>query len=171
MAIRIEYILIIVFTILIISIFGMNPTSKKAIHAKGQKEIEFNNFTLYNIKQDNTGRILDAKRAIKYKEYMDFYDVNLTDELGHILLSNKAVYRNDTVYMRNNVKVSRDDGIRMFTDNLDYNISAQIVTTKDSFLLEFNKSVVRGKKLELKVQKKTISAYNVDASIWFAPQK
>lgn len=149
----------------------MNPTSKEAIHANGQKEVEFNTFTLYNIKQDNTGRILDAKRAIKYKEYMNFYDVNLTDELGHILLSDKAVYNNDTVYMSNNVKVSKDDAIRMFTESLNYTIPTQVITTQEPFLLEFNKSVVRGRKLELQLQKESISAYNVEASIWFAPQK
>ena len=149
----------------------MNPTSKKAIHAKGQKEVEFNTFTLYNIKQDNTGRILDAKKAIKYKEYVDFYDVNLTDELGHILLSDKAVYNNDTVYMSSNVKLSKNDGIRMFTESLNYDILAQIVTTQEPFLLEFNKSVVRGRKLELQLQREFVSAYNVEASIWFAPQK
>ena len=167
MAVRIEYLLIMVFVILLASIFGFHPSSKEAISAKGQKEVEFDNFSVDNIKEDNSGRKIKASKVVKYKKYVDFYDVNVTDELGHTLLSDTAIYEGDTFYMNQNVKVSRADGIDFYSESLNYETKDKIVTTNEPFLLEFNKSVVRGRKLELEVNRDTISAYNVDASIVF----
>ena len=171
MAVRIEYLLIMVFVILLASIFGFNPSSKEAVTSKGQKEVEFDNFSVDNIKEDNSGRKIKALKTVKYQRYVDFYDVNVTDELGHKLLSDTAIYEGDTLYMNQNVKVSRADGIDFYSESLNYAIKDKIVTTNEPFLLEFNKSVVRGRKLELEVDRDTISAYNVNASIVFVNEK
>ena len=171
MAVRIEYLLIMVFAILLASIFGFHPSSKEAISAKGQKEVEFDNFAVDNIKEDNSGRKIKASKAVKYKKYVDFRDVNVTDELGHTLLSDTAIYEGDTFYMNQNVKVSRADGIDFYSESLNYETKDKVVTTNEPFLLEFNKSIVRGRKLELEVDRDTISAYNVNASIVFVNRK
>ena len=167
MAVRIEYLLMLVFVILLAAIFGFHPSSKEAILAKGQKEVEFDNFLADSIKKDNSGKKIKALKAVKYKQYVDFYDVNVTDELGHKLLSKRAIYKGESLYMNQNVKVSREDGINFYTQSLNYETNKKIVTTDDAFLLEFNKSVVRGKKLELEVNQDIISAYHVEASIVF----
>ena len=171
MAVRIEYLLMMVFVILLASIFGFNPSSKEAISAKGQKDVEFDVFSVHNIKEDNSGREIKALKAVKYKQYIDFHDVNVTDELGHILFSNRAIYKGDTLYMNQNVKLSRADGISFYSERLNYATKDKIVTTSKPFLLEFNKSVIRGRKLKLEVDQDIISAYNVEASIWFVKEK
>lgn len=167
MAVRIEYLLIMVFAVLMASILGFKPISKEAITAKGQKEVEFNLFSVDDIKVDNSGRTIEALKAVKYKRYFDFHDVNVTDELGHKLLSDRAVYEGDTLYMSQNVKVSKADGIDFSTESLNYETKDKVVVTNEPFLLEFNKSVIRGKGLTLEVEKDTLSAYNIEASIWF----
>ncbi len=167
MAVRIEYLLIIVFSILLVGIFGSNPSSKEAVRANGQKEVEFELFSAENIKEDNSGREIKASKAVKYRNYIDFYDVNVSDELGHRLFAQKAIYKNDTIYMSQNVKLSRSDGIDFYSESLNYATKDKIVTTNEPFLLEFNKSVIRGKKLKLEINNDTISASNVEASIWF----
>ncbi len=167
MAVRIEYLLVIVFIILLVGIFGFNPISKEAVTANGQKEVEFEFFSADNIKEDNSGREIRASKAVKYKQYIDFYDVNVSDELGHVLFSKKAIYKDNTIYMSQNVKLSRADGLDFYSKSLNYVTKDKIVTTNEPFLLEFNKSVIRGRKLKLEINSDTISAYNVDASIWF----
>ena len=69
--------------------------------------------------------------------------------------------------MNQKVKLSRADGIDFYSKSLDYATKDKIVTTNKPFLFKFNKSVIRGKKLELALEKDTISIYNVDASILF----
>ena len=171
MAVRIEYILMAAFTILIVSIFGFNPTSKEAISSKGEKEVEFTNFSLYTIKEDNTGRELHAVRGVKYTKYMDFEKVALNDEKGHAIHANKALYRDDIIYMNENVKVSRDDGIDFYTERLNYDLKKREIVTDEPFLLEYNRSVIKGQKLDIGVESKIISGYHVNAHIWFTPPK
>ncbi len=167
MAVRIEYLLIMLFAILLGSIFGFHPVSKEAVTAKGQKEVEFEEFFANNIKQDNSGREISASKAVKYRQYIDFYNVKVADELGDRIFAQKAVYRDDILYMSQNVKLSRADGIDFYSRSLSYDTKDKVVRTSEPFLLEFNKSVIRGGRLELKFNQDTISAYNIDASIWF----
>ena len=167
MAVRIEYLLLIVFAILLVGIFGFNPVSKEAVIANGQKEVEFELFYADSIKEDNSGKKIEASKAVKYKQYMDFYDVNVSNELGEVIFSKKAVYKDDIIYMSQNVKLSRADGLYFHSKSLNYATKDKIVTTSEPFLLEFNKSVIRGGGLELELEKDTISISNVDASIWF----
>jgi len=167
MAVRIEYLLMLVFAILLASIVGFHPVSKEAVIANGQKEVEFDIFFVHNIKEDNSGRKIEALSAVKYKKYIDFYDVNVSDELGHKLFAKKAVYKDDTLYLNENVKLSRADGLDFYSKSLNYDTKDKLVTTNESFLLEFNKSVIRGGKLELELNKDSISISNVDASIYF----
>ena len=163
--------LMAVFTILVVSIFGFNPTSKEAISSKGEREVEFKNFYVYDIKEDDTGRQMHALEATKYKKYMSFKEVNLTDEQGHAIYSDKAQYKNDLLYMTNNVKVSREDGLDFFTDNLTYSLKTKEMRSEEAFLLEYNKSTIRGKNLELSVDDKYVSGDQIDASIWFVSEK
>ena len=167
MAVRIEYLLMMVFAILLAAIFGFKPTSKEAIEAKGQREVEFKKFFAHTIKMDNSGREISASEAVKYKHYIDFQDVNVSDEIGHRIFAKRAIYKDSTLYMSQRVKLSRSDGVNFHTKSLNYDIKDRVVTTNEPFLLEFNKSVIRGEKLELAINKDTISAYNIEASIDF----
>ncbi len=167
MAVRIEYLLIMVFAILLAGIFGFQPISKEAITSKGQKEVEFEHFFANNIKQDNSGREISASKAVKYKQYIDFYNVKVSDEIGDKIFAQRAIYKDDTLYMSQHVNLSRANGLDFYSKSLNYVTKYKVVTTNEPFLLEFNKSVVRGKKLELDVEKDTISAYNIEASIDF----
>ncbi len=171
MAVRIEYILTFIFLILVVAVFGFNPISKEGVSSKGEREVMFENSLFEDIKSDNTGRKIYSKKAVKYNNYVDFKEVNLTDELGHTLLSKKAIYARDSLFMSKSIKVSRDDGIDFFTESLNYNLKKKIISTEEPFLLEFNRTTIRGKRLNLYVDGKTITAYNIDAHIWFTPQE
>jgi len=167
MAIRIEYLIMMVFAILLASLFGFHPVSKEAVTANGQKEVEFELFLAENIKEDNSGRRIKASKAVKYKQYINFQDVNVSDEFGHELFAQEAIYKDDTLYMNQNVKLSRADGIDFYSKSLNYATKDKIVTTNEPFLFKFNKSVIRGGQLKLELEKDTISLSNVDASILF----
>jgi len=171
MVLRIEYILMVIFTVLIVSIFGFNPASKEAISSTGDREVEFKNFSVYNVKEDNTGQQMHALKATKYKKYMDFNEVDLIDEQGNSIHSDKAKFENDLLYMNDNVKVSRDDGVKFFTDNLTYSLKEKEILAKEKFLLEYNKSTIRGENLEVNIDGKELSGYQIDASIWFSSEK
>ena len=171
MAVRIEYILIMVFALLIAAVFGFTPTSRAAISGKAEKEVQFENFQLFNLKENDSNQKIYASKATKYNKYIKFTNVNVTDDLGHTIFSDTARYEDDVLHMKKNVKVSRDDGIDFLTESLNYDLTKKLITTSEPFVLEVNRTIIRGDKLVFEVENKIISAYNVDASIWFEENK
>jgi LPS export ABC transporter protein LptC len=167
MAVRIEYILSLAFVILVASMVGFTPESHKATSSKGEKEVSFENFALNIVKEKDEVEKLKAVKAIKYRNYIDFKDVNFTNEMGDTVLSKDGRYKQDLLHMYNNVHLSRDDGVNFYTDALNYDLKVKEIETEKPFLLDYNLSQVNGKKLTVFLNSKVISAYHVNAHIWF----
>jgi hypothetical protein len=167
MGVRIEYLLIFMLVILLLSIIGINPTSKVAKSSKGDKEIEFQNFSLYDIKKDEPSQIMSASKMVKYENYLDMDEIDLRDESGYRLLSQKAIYQEEFIYMDKGVNVLRDDGLKFSTKSLSYNVKTKDIETLKPFILEFNSSIIQGQNLVLNMNNNTISADNIEAKIVF----
>ena len=167
MAVRIEYLLVFMLAILLLSILGINPKSQAAKSSKGDKEIEFQNFSLYDIKKDEPSQIMSAEKMVKYENYLDMDEIDLRDESGYRILATKAIYEEDLVYMDNGVNILRDDGLKFSTKSLNYNVETKDIKTLKPFILEFNSSIIQGENLALNVNSKKISADNIEAQIVF----
>jgi len=85
MALRIEYLLVFMLVILLLSIMGINPISQVAKSSKGDKEIEFQNFSLYDIQKDEPSQVMSALKMVKYENYLDMDEIDLKDENGYRL--------------------------------------------------------------------------------------
>ena len=167
MAMRIEYLLVFMLVILLLSILGINPTSKVAKSAKGDKEIEFQKFSLYDIKKDESSQVMSALKMVKYENYLDMDEIDLQDESGYRLLSKKAIYEDEFVYMDKGVNVIRNNGLRFSTKSLNYNVDTKDIKTIKPFILEFNSSIIQGQNLVLNMKSNEISADNIEAKIVF----
>jgi hypothetical protein len=165
MVLRIEYILILVTAILLLSILGINPSSKPAINSTVDKEVLFKNFFLFELKVDSEGKKVFAQKAIKHTEYLDLREVNLSDENGHNILSTRAVYEDNAVFMKDDIKFTRNDGLTFTTKDLSYDFKSEEVETFSPFLLEFHGSTIEGDNLEYNMKNKEISADDIVASI------
>ncbi|HHD81640.1 MAG TPA: LPS export ABC transporter periplasmic protein LptC [Campylobacterales bacterium] len=167
MAVRIEYFLLLLLGILVASIIGINPSSHDAKSSKGEKEIEFENFSLYNIQEDESMEEIFAEKLVKYPNHLEMSDINLKDEEGYQLFSNEAVYEEEHIYMDSGVKILSDDGLKFITTTLNYNVETKDIETQEPFLLEYNASIIKGENLVLNMNSKIISADNIDAKIYF----
>lgn len=171
MVLRIEYLLILVTGILLLSILRINPVSQEAQSAKGEKEIAFENFSIHDIKKDKPVQEIFAKYMVKYQNYLEMNEVDLKDEKGYRLLSNQAIYEEEYVFMDKGVKILRDDGLTFSTIRLNYNIDTKDIKTVEPFMLEFNASIIQGDNLALNMNDKYVSADNIEAAIYFVDQE
>jgi len=169
MAIRIEYLLLIVSVVLLLSILGINPISQEAKSAKGEKEVEFQHFSLYDIKKDKASQEISAEHMVKYQNYLEMREIDLKDEKGHRLLSEKAIYEEQYIFMHKGVKLLSNDGLKFSTNSLNYNINTKDIKTDEPFILEFNATTIKGENLLLNMDKNQVSADNIEASIYFVP--
>lgn len=170
MALKIEYLLIVMLGLLLLSILGINPSSQAAKSSKGDKEIEFQNFSLYDIKKNEPLQTISSSKMVKYQNYLDMDDIDLKDEKGYRLLSQKAIYEEEYVYMDKGVNIFRDDGLKFSTKSLNYNTKTKDIKTLKPFILEFNSSIIQGENLALNINNKIITADNIEAKIVFIPK-
>ncbi len=167
MAIRIEYLLVFVILLLLLSMLSINPRSEAVTSSKGDKEIEFQNFSLYDIKKDEPLETMSASKMIKYKNYINLNNIDVKGENGYQLLSQEATYEEDYIYMDKGVNIFHKDGLAFSTESLNYNTKTKDIKTLKPFLLEFNSSIIQGKNLALNMNSKIISADNIKAKIVF----
>jgi len=165
MVLKIEYILILLIVLLIASIFGINPDSKSAINSKGTKELSFKDFSLFEVKVNMQGRHVLAHEATKYTKYLDLKEINITDENGHNILAKRAIYEDDTIFMKDDIQLSRNDGLTFTAINLSYDIQTEKVESSDTFNLKFSGNNIEGVNLKYSLKGKEISADEIEASI------
>lgn len=149
------------------SVLGIRPSSQSAVNATAQKEIQFENFSLFEFKEDTPAQKLFASQSIKYKNRLTLQDMNLTDQNGHILLANEAVYINDEIYMNKDISVIHDNGLTFSTEILNYNLKNKELETFAPFYLDFNGSTIKGSNLKYNLKGKDLYANEIKASIIF----
>jgi hypothetical protein len=110
---------------------------------------------------------MSASKMVKYENYLDMDEIDLRDESGYRLLSQKAIYQEEFIYMDKGVNVLRDDGLKFSTKSLSYNVKTKDIETLKPFILEFNSSIIQGQNLVLNMNNNTISADNIEAKIVF----
>jgi len=151
--------------ILAATLLWINPKSQLATSVKGDKEIAFQNFSLYKIQKDKPSSIVSASKMVKYEKYIEMDEIDLEDENGYRILSNKAIYENEFVHMNKGVNILRNDGLKFSTKSLNYNMETKDITTVKPFILEFNASIIQGENLALNMNNKIITADNIEAKI------
>jgi LPS export ABC transporter protein LptC len=171
MVLRIEYLLITVSLILIFSIIGINPSSQSAIKSDGTREILFENFSLFEVKEESLGNKISASEAIKYKTHFDFKDINLSDANGDKIVATRATYKDRAVYMESNITITAQNGLLFSTENINYQLSRKVLKSETPFTLDFNGSRIEGKNLVYSMKSKEISADNIHASISFVSKE
>lgn len=167
MVLRIEYLLFLGLFLLFISILGINPTSQSAIHSTGEKEILFQNFSLVELKEKEVGQQLFAEETIKYKTHIDFKNIDFSNEDGHNIKAKQGLYRDNTVYMKDNIRLTRLDGLTFTTESLNYNLKTKEMQTFRPFILELNESRIKGTNLKFYIKTKEIRADDIEATIHF----
>ena len=170
MVLRIEYLLFLGLVLLVLSILGINPSSQSAIQVSSEKEILFQNFSLVELKENVIGQQLSAVETIKYKTHLDFKEVDVSDELGHNIKAKQGIYKDNTVYMKENIRLTRKDGLVFTTENLNYNLKTKEMKTFSPFTLELNESRIKGTNLMFYLNTKEIRADNIEATIYLSPE-
>lgn len=171
MAIRIEYLLVLLIFVLLVSIIGITPSSHEAKSSNAQRELEFENFSLHNIQKDKATQEIFAVNMTKYKNHIEMRDIDLKDEKGYQLFSKDAIYDEKMIYLNSGVRVISQDGYVFMTSSVNYHINTKDLESNEPFLLEYNQSVIRGESLALSMKNKAISANKIEAKIYFVTQE
>ncbi|WP_419764994.1 MAG: hypothetical protein ACNI28_01050 [Arcobacter sp.] len=148
------------YAILVISlvsaIVGIAPKEKDKNNEE-QPQIVFEDSTLYTFNVDNLERIVNSKRAMKYKTKDIMYDGKIilrrADNGTDYIESDVIIKRLEQYKFLNNVKYNRENNILLNTDELFYDGIKKIATNTIKFDGIYNNSTINGKALYLDTNK------------------
>ncbi len=165
-----------IFVILIISMgFYFIPIEsvKKNIVDKDKPLVIFESPFMYTIDENSINRIVQATHAIKYQNRDEMYDANITlknqdltkDFKSENLKADLIVKKGDIYNLTNNVKYTRDDFIKLNTNELIYNDKNKIAKNSKPFDAIYNTHSLKGTNLHLDINNDYIKAKNTHFEI------
>lgn len=165
MAIRIEFILLLVLFMVIGVIFLSKTEDIKAIKSTSTSELLFENFSLVELGEQGVTHQLISSKALKDRKFFILSDINITYDNAQHLSAKEARYEKDTIHLKDDVILSRDDGISFASNHLEYHVNEEKLHIDSEFSLEINGSIIKGKNLYYHLEDKNISADGVSAKI------
>jgi len=163
--IRIEYILLVVLMMVSGFIFFSKTENIKAVKSSSTSELLFEDFSLVELNGSGVSHRLISSKALKDKKFFTLSDINITYDQTQHLCAKEARYEEDTIYLKEDVTLQRDDGISFGSEHLKYLVDDRVLHIDSHFSLEINGSVIIGENLTYRLDKRSISADRISAKI------
>jgi LPS export ABC transporter protein LptC len=146
---------------------------ESSLKYRDYKEIPLLSFSDFHIYDFDENRIVRTTLQGQYGEafensYYRIKDVELTYKSSRgfeNISSNYAYYKNQEIDIIGDVTYSRDDGVKIDTDQITYDIRDDYFYIPKKFSLYQMGSQVNGRTLVIKRRDGTINAFNIEAVI------
>ncbi|MSN96016.1 LPS export ABC transporter periplasmic protein LptC [Campylobacter sp. FMV-PI01] len=168
MAIRIFYIAISIFSVAMVFLSLQTPYFRDFFKSNLEiASMEMIDIVDYGITPDIVNSKYTAKKGVKFKDRDEFYDFRgqILGDFNHTLSSKKALYKNNTITLFDDVKYSNSDGLNYLSDEIIYNTKTKIVKSQNQFLMLKGENNITGKNLVYDLNKKQSFAKEVKA--WY----
>ena len=165
MAVRIEFVLLVVLMIVFGFIFFSKTENIKAVKSSSTSELLFEDFSLVELNESGVSHQLISSIALKDRKFFTLSDINITYDQTQHLCAKEARYEDDTIHLKDDVILERDDGISFSSEHLKYLVDDEILHIDSNFSLEINGSLIVGENLTYSLDEKSISADNISAKI------
>ena len=165
MAIRIEFVLLLVLLTVFAFIFFSTTEDVKAVKSTSTSELLFEDFSLVELNESGVSHQLISSQALKDRKFFTLSDINITYNQTQHLCAKEARYEDDTLHLKDDVILSRDDGIFFSSEHLMYRVDEEKLYIESNFSLEINGSSIVGENLNYHLEEKSISADKISAKI------
>ncbi len=170
MALNIKHALFILFAAALAAIFFLKPHKVGTVEKKGVPQITFFDFNSFEITEkgvESTGRGLMAEKFSHIMKIKAPRFKRLTPHGIESVEAKEAIYTEKrSLLFDKSVVLSREDGWRITTDRIYYDIKKRLYSTQGyPFTAYYGKSVVRGKNMVYYQKSGKIKADSIKADI------
>jgi len=162
--------LLLLFVVTLAAIFFLKPHRTGKVEKKGVPQIVFFDFKSYEITRNGVESIGHGLMAEKFTNIMKIrapFFKRLTPAGSESVEAKEAIYtENRSLLFKNDVKLWREDGWRIATERVYFDIRRRIYSTQGlPFVARYGRSVVRGKNMVYYQKSGKIIADSIDANI------
>ena len=160
------FIFLLIFSVIAIFSFDNNRTTSY-LNPIDVPKIEFNNFTIYQINNENLLTKLQAKNAKQFDKFEEFNDVvleRLNKNIIDKIITSNAIKKEDAIFFNNGVNNFRD-GYDLHTKSGVYYIDSNILDGNGDFYIKGNFQDIKGEDIYYDANKGIITAKNINAKL------
>jgi len=162
---RVEYILIVAISVVLLIPFVVNINSNKNTGiSAGNKSSELNNFIEYEINATKLQHTLKASKAEQIKENWHLNNVEIKTDKLKSLKANSATVKPQKIELNKNVVAIKQDGTIYKSQKAVYDKKSKDLVTPENFTITRKVNIVNGRKLEYFFDKNITKAKDVNAT-------
>ena len=146
--------------------FFFKPMNLKQTEDKEIPQFSLEEFILYEFDQNGLMTKMKGEKGISYSDRYVVENIDYTDNSEDFLTNMKAkhgLYKRDVVYLKGDVKLNRDDGLRFFSQKVKYDKNKEIASTDVEYVSYMGENYIKGKNAVLDNQNKTIISKTIYA--------
>ena len=127
--------------------------------------VELNNFTLYELDNNDLKILLSAKVAKRYSDRYEIKNINYTDNKDKYLVNiqaDSAIYKDDYIDLDGNIIFNREDGLMFKTQKAQYSRKDDLVTTDGLFSANIDDGNMTGYNLKYNNKLNIVESKNIE---------
>ncbi len=132
-------------------------------------QLEIEDFSLYEI--DTTG-VTSVVSGTAGRQYTTHYEVENAhyivneNQLGEHLYADRGKFEKETVYLDDNVRYFREDGLSFESDHAVYDTKKEHLYIPEKFIMTQNENIIYGSELHYDVKTGQTNAQTIDANYY-----
>lgn len=166
------FVLLLLFSV---SLFVfLKPQSYAQNSDENVPTLEIEDFTVYEINALGVKSVVSGTLGRQYTEHYEVENshyIQNKNQLGEHLYSDFGVFKNDIVYLNDNVRYFREDGLSFESEHAVYNTKKEFLYVPKSFVLTQNENIIYGNELYYHSLTGDIKAQGVNANYYIQEKK
>ncbi len=150
---------------LLLSVFILfKPLKLDLPDHKEVAQLELKNFRIFDINESGVKSILEGEIGQRFENRYEVTDITYKDmskDTLETMHADKGLYKNDVIYLNENVTYAQENGISFKSDEARYDINNSILTTQRDFILTSNESYFKAQKLRFNTKENIMMAKKV----------
>lgn len=137
-------------------------------------QLEIEDFTMYKLDEAGVRSVVSGtigRQFTRYYEIQNAHYIENKNKLGQHLYSDKGKFEKDIVYLDENVRYFREDGLSFESDHAVYDTKKELLYVPQKFILTQNENVVYGSELHYNSVTGEVLAQDVDANYYMEERK
>lgn len=137
-------------------------------------QMEIEDFTMYKLDEEGVRSVVSGTIGRQFPHYYEIQNAHYIEnknKLGQHLYSDNGKFEKNIVYLDDNVRYFREDGLSFESDHAVYDTKKELLYVPQKFILTQNENVVYGRELHYNSVTGEVLAQDVDANYYMEERK
>jgi len=168
MGLKLETLIVISIIAILSLTFVVKITYNASDKKTFTKELEFTDTTFIEVDTNKTKGIAFGTYGIRNAGVLTVDNLRYHTSNIELLTANQGIYKNDKMYLDNNITVHQKEGFDYSAEHAVYDQKTEILNITSPFTAVMNKNIMHGNSLRYDTRSKEAFATSVDAVVYTA---